>query len=527
MDPATIDDITANRTARHAEHLKELVRRRELTYDVAELYGEDVSMQTLGAIVEDFSQAYEEIKTQSLERRVVSTACLVAMTNHAADTWIMKAFSQVLKKGRASNAGKFLILKVLQPLTGCEMTDASYVSYVKAAEFIADAEKRLPWAVPCFIETYDIAGFLDLSVHEKYGVIAHLDTKNVIIQEVRAAYGKYQKQGRGDISLPDPVSPIFNDIFIEGNKLAETRDGYVNVTYLSQARGESKALYNDYIKIPKNKAFVDSFKRADGCDTVFRSANSKGTTWIHPKIFAHLAEWKGLDDVVKALGPFVDDTIAVESTISVPDRVEVRTIKGDGFSTEMRTYDGYCNLAELTTSVGKKFCNISQIEAFHARLSEISASRDIPVRDLVQTTIGYFSSSWGHMDVAIYLVKTYRPKAIGDFEAAVNADRLPDDVYTTVRDNKGKPVTRHRESDGYFDANMISKWSRKTNSLSDFLKSQKGVALRSLLDGVELVKKSSGLYGGTWTHPQVAAGLATKGGVESFEDLVVGALNVT
>jgi hypothetical protein len=524
MDSATIARITNNRVPCHAEQLKELVKRRALTYDVAGLYGDDASMKTLGAIVEDFSQAYEDVKTQSLERRVVSMACLVAMTNHAADTWIMKAFSQVLKKGRASNAGKFFILQVLQPLTGCEMTDASYVSYVKAADFIADAEKRLPWAVPCFIETYDIAGFLDLSVHEKYGVIAHLDSKNVIIQEVRAAYGKYQKQGRGDISLSEPVSPTFDDIVIEGRKVAETRDGYVNVTYLSQARGESKGLYNDYIKIPKNKAFVDSFKRADGCDTVFRSANSKGTTWIHPKIFKHLAEWKGLEDIAKVLGPYVDDTVAVESTICVPDRVEVRIIKGDGFSTEMRTYDGYCNLAELTTSVGKKFCNISQIEAFHARLSEISAARDIPVRDLIQTTIGYFSSSWGHMDVALYIVKTYRPKASLLFEAALAGTR-ESEVYTTVRDTKGGPLTRHRSSDGYLDANMISKWSPKTNSLSDFLKSPKGTSLRGSLEGTELAKKSSGLYGGTWVHPQVAEGLAAKGGLKAFEDLVSAALD--
>jgi hypothetical protein len=524
MEPATIADITNHRIPLHAEQLIALVKRRSLTYDVTELYGEDASMKTLGAIVEDFSQAYEEIKTQSLERRVVSLACLVAMTNHAADTWIMKAFGQILKKGRASNAGKFFILRVLQPLTGCDMTDASYVSYVKAAEFIADAEKRLPWAVPCFIETYDIAGFLDLSVEEKYGVIAHLDTKNVIIQEVRAAYGKYQKHGRGEITLSAPISSTFEDIVIGDSKLAETRDGYVNVTYLSQALGESKALYNDYIKVPKNKAFVDSFKRVDGCDTVYRSANSKGTTWIHPKIFKHLAEWKGLDDLVKALGPYVDDTVAVESTISVPDRVEVIKIKGDGFSTEMRTYDGYCNLAELTASVGKKFCNISQIEAFHARLSEISAARGIPVRDLILTTIGYFSSSWGHMDVALYIVKTYRPKAYEFFEAALTSTP-GSEVYTMVRDTKGGPLTRHRSSDGYLDANMISKWSPKTNSLSDFLKSPKGTALRTALEGTELMKKSPGLYGGTWVHPEVAEGLAAKGGLKDLGDLVLGALD--
>lgn len=521
MDPVTLANISANKVSRHADVLLDLVKRRVLEFDVAELYGGGSrSIQTLGAIVEDFDVAYNTIKQQSIERRVVSVACLVAMTDYAAKTWIMDAFSNVIPMGRATNAGKFFILQVIQPLTACDMNDAMYNSYVKNAEFVVDAEKRLPWAVPCFIETYDISGFGDLSIANKYGVLAHVETRNSVVPEVRAAFCKFQKLGGADIRLADAAAPVFEDICVDGFKLTETKDGYVNIAYLSTELGETRSLYNDYIKLAANKSFVDSFKRADGMATVLKSANAKGSIWVHPKIALHLAKWKGLDGLAKALEGFVDDTVPVESTIVSSDRVEIRKIVGPGFSTEQRTPDGYINLAELADSVGKKIANISQIEAFHSRLEQISALKSIPVGDLVLTTIGMFSSSWGHPDASLYIVETYRSKAVEDFKAALAEEHPAYEIYTTVRDNAGKPVTRHRSSDGYFDSGMISKWSPKTNSLSDLLKSKNGAALRASLAGSEITKKTPGLYGGTWVHPSVATALAGKGGLKTFDTLV-------
>lgn len=525
MNSSTVADIAANRSPLHAEHLKELVKRRELTYD-ADLYGTDVSMKTLGAVVEDFNQVYEDIKTQSLERYVVSMACLVAMTNHAAETWIMRCFANVFQTGKHANMGKWFLLKVITPTTGCALWDASYNSYVLNATFVVDAEKRAPWAVPCFIEAFDISGFTNLSIPEKYGVLGHVKSKNVVVEEVRSAFGAYQKQGAAPVELDDDGVADFTDVCIGDKKMTEIRDGYVNVTFLSKVV-DDRALYNDYIKLAGNRKYVDSFKLVDGGPLVCKPVNPKGCTWIHPKIAVHLAKWKGLEDLAAILDVHEDDTVPVVSTQKSPHRLEIWAISAEGVTTEMRGFDGYCNGAAIAASFGKVWANIAQLENFHAKVADVSSRINVSVPDLILVTYGKYASVWVHPEVACVVVHTYKPKALAAFCKALDVDPRPaDEEQTTVFDDKGKVVTKQRLSDGYLETNMISKWSSKHNTLSDFLRLRVGTSLKDAIaaKGVDPIKKTAGLYGGTWAHPDLAAALAKRAGLDTLPDLVAAAL---
>jgi hypothetical protein len=524
MDSATITHIADNRTPLHSEHLKELVKRRELTYD-AELYGGDVSMKTLGAIVEDFHQVYEDIKTQSLERYVVSMACLVAMTNHAAEKCLMRYFANVFQTGKHANMGKWFLLKVITPSTGCALWDAAYNSYVLNAAFVVDAEKRAPWVVPCFIEAFDISGFTNLSIPEKYSVLGHIKSKNVVVEEVRAAFGAFQKLGPVPVELDDGVAD-FTDVYIGDKKMTEIRNGYVNVTFLSKVVDE-RALFNDYIKLAGNRKYVDSYKLPDGGPLVCKPENTKGSTWIHPKIAVHLAKWKGLDDLAAILEVYEDDTVSVVSTQKSPHRLEIWAISAEGITTEMRGFDGYCNGAAIAASFGKVWANIAQLENFHAKVAEVSSRINVSVQDLILVTYGKYASVWVHPEVACVLVDTYKPKALAAFCKALDVDPRPaDEEHTTVFDDKGKVVTKHRLSDGYLETNMISKWSPKNTTLSSILRIRFGSALKEALaaKGIDPIKKTTGLYGGTWAHPDLAGGLAKRAGLDTLPALVTAAL---
>lgn len=132
------------------------------------------------------------------------------------------------------------------------------------------------------------------------------------------------------------------------------RDGYVNVTLIS-AYLNDRALYNDYIKLARNKSYVDSMTHRDGVkQLVYRSKNCKGSTWVHPKIALHIARWKDVTELIDRLVGFVDDTVPVKTYLPTTDRVGIQTVAAAGLITEARTSDGFCNASALAKSFTRR-----------------------------------------------------------------------------------------------------------------------------------------------------------------------------
>lgn len=529
---------------KHASELAAMVADRQTAYP--EEWYKGCRIEDVGALIADFKEAFKAVRMQSMERSVVSIACMATMVYGVAKDITMKTDELFNVKPVRGKIWKWFILNVLTPFVDeCPFNDVTLNSFLKNADYLIIAEQRIPWMIPCSVESIGVGGFTDLSTEDKFKVIAHISDKVITLRSVRTAYGKFQKYGPAAVKFDEPgtlTPPMgYDDIILTDGRLAvevRTSDKYVNMTVLS-SYVNGRPLWSEYAKIQANVRFMQGLsdkmvRNGDIRPVYYKTSSPHNSIWANMKVAVHAAEWRGLTELVDRLKADYPDDVkpsCCESDNDASDRPDtfmVEEISGDGWSTERRSYDNFCDCTKLMRSLGTAvMSNKMQCAPFREAIEAIARSIGLATTEVRDTgRSGMCLYDWVHPEVGAFVVKTTNPRAVDSFKAAyAQPFRASAEVYTCARDEDGMLITVIRKSDNLCDIRKVSEWITDTtceqpSKYRDFCKS---AAVKNSCENRDIIT-TSGIFNGSWVSLSIASEYAASNGIKHVYPMLMSAV---
>jgi KilA-N domain len=497
----------------------DLVVKREGSVSEDWYVGED----GLRTFVADFQFVNDSIQDQSKERRIVSYVVLVTSTLEAARTWLCPRFVKALPKVYRNTTPELSFLyRVIIPSTVVKpnLTHHGILLCVANVELFKMLERISPAHIPCGFGALDVMG-PDMTTEEKFRVLTTVKcslTRKSIKKALETAEPKATST-----PLPDPAVQDTSvvDVVIDGRKVTERRvhDSYINVTMILR---RANSIVSKYLRIPDNADFVNGWRSGtDGKELLEISANKeRGTSWAHPKVAVHIAQWCGETAVADLLSDFEDDTLPVARAVDEWDTLAIEAINVGPISTTRRSTDNYVQVVDLCKSFGSSWHNFAQACKVKNAIADISKTTGIAFPDIVVRSTGYHGGVWAHSSVAVIAVDMLLPKHKRAFADAINSPFRASTEFVKVRNSNGDVVTLKRLPDGFHDTNVIAANSSAKTAFKLYANLREGQDIIAKVrddygDGV--VDVTWGVYGGTFVHERIARAYANFCGVTDLD----------
>ena len=437
-------------------------------------------------IKELINEARSVISKQNGQRRTVSTAVLLAIFFNTCPD-------------------KKVLLSIISRQHDPTVHPRNLQTWLDNVHVLVQLEQSFPGCVPCGIDAFLVAGFVNLTQDQKLNALESIKER-----VTRDTIGEAMKL-LDVINKPRPpfagVLKLYHDVrAADGTLLTEMRDGdqYVNMHMILTL---SRTTVRDYMSRKPNADYCSSLLIADQPFKAVKEVpqhDKSGSVWSHSKILLHAAKWGGSKYLaeLECLLPIGLPTVELKrvATPASRDAAEeaFQDLPGEHKGRRRRS-DGFVNATRLAVGFNTTWSQFSSMAGPQRVIAELQARTKGPV------IIKEQYATWIHPELAAFMAESCKPGCGLSEELAKQF--MPTHVIQPIVDACGQTVTYRRTSDGFVETTELAHYASRIMSkkidFKDFLRRKDADDLSHVL-GEDSVQRRSETSDGTWANEELA-----------------------